>query len=58
MKILRKQKQVVAIYANHYNVVFTSINENEVKEFAVKNRAELKKQGALKVITNTGFYEK
>ena len=57
MKTLRKQKQVVVIYGNSYNVIFTSNNENEVKYFAAKNRVELKKQGALKVITNTGFYE-
>ena len=57
MKALIKQKQVVAIYENSYNVVFTSKNENEVKEFAIKNRTELKNQGALKVITNNGFYE-
>jgi len=57
MKTLRKQKQVVAIYANSYSIVFTSKNENEVKEFAIKNRTQLKKQGALKVITNNGFYE-
>jgi len=57
MKIMIKQKQVVAIYENNYKVVFTSKNENEVKEWANKNRTNLKKQGALKVITNIGYYE-
>lgn len=57
MKQFIKQKQVVAIYANSYNIVFTSKNNNEVKEFALKNRKSLKKQGALKVITNIGIYE-
>lgn len=57
MKTLVKQKQVVAIYSNKYEVVFTSSNEKKVKEFALKNRKQLKANGAIKVIINTGFYE-
>jgi hypothetical protein len=57
MKAYRKQKQVVAIYHNHYDVVFTDVNAEKVAEFAKANRTILKKQGAIKVITNTGFYE-
>ena len=57
MKALKKQKQVVAIYANTYKVVFTSKNDDEVRLYANKNRCKLKKEGALKVIINKGFYE-
>lgn len=57
MKKIKKQKQVVAIYANKYKVVYTNVNPEKVAEFAKANRSRLKKEGALKVITNTGFYE-
>jgi hypothetical protein len=53
-----KQLQVVCIYPNKYEVVFTSSNSNKVKDFAKQNRSELKKAGALKVITNIGTYYK
>ena len=51
-----KQLQVVAIYEDNYKVVFTSKVDSEVKEFAKSNRVKLKRDGALKVITNTGTY--
>lgn len=57
MKTLRKQKQVVAIYTNKYEVVFTDKDDQKVKEFAIKNRKRLKENGAIKVITNIAFYE-
>ena len=57
MKKIKTQKQVVAIYANKYEVVYTNANSEKVAEFAKANRNKLKKEGALKVITNTGFYE-
>ena len=57
MKKIKTQKQVVAIYANKYEVVYTNANPEKVAEFAKTNRSKLKKEGALKVITNTGFYE-
>lgn len=57
MKQLIKQKQVVAIFTNSYKVVYTDKDPVKVKHFADANRNELKKQGALKVITNIGFYE-
>lgn len=57
MKKIKTQKQVVAIYANKYEVVYTNANPEKVAEFAKANRSKLKKEGALKVITNTGFYE-
>lgn len=53
-----KQRQVVAIYPHHYKVVFTDEDNQKVREFAQKNRGGLKKNGAIRVITNTGFYEK
>lgn len=57
MKKIKTQKQVVAIYANKYEVVYTNTNPEKVAEYAKANRSKLKKLGALKVITNTGFYE-
>ena len=57
MKKIKTQKQVVAIYANKYEVVYTNANPKKVAEYAKVNRSKLKKAGALKVITNTGFYE-
>ena len=57
MKTLIKQKQVVAIYANTYKIVYTNKDSAKVKEFCNLNRKALKKEGALKVIMNTGFYE-
>jgi len=57
MRCFKKQKQVVAIYANDYKILFTDKDELKVKKFASENRAKLKKEGALKVITNTGVYE-
>lgn len=57
MKKIKTQKQVVAIYANKYEVVYTNANPEKVSEYAKANRSNLKKAGALKVITNTGFYE-
>ena len=57
MTILRKQKQVVAIYANSYKVMFTDTDNNKVAEYAKENRNTLKANGAIKVITNIGFYE-
>lgn len=56
MKRIIKQLQVVAIYDDKYVVVFTSKDDDEVKEYAKNNRAKLKRDGALKVITNTGTY--
>jgi hypothetical protein len=52
-----KQKQVVAIYENSYEVVYTDPDPKKVIEYARANRTTLKRGGALKVITNTGFYE-
>ena len=57
MKKIKTQKQVVAIYANKYEVVYTNANPEKVAEYAKANRGKLKKAGALKVIINTGFYE-
>ena len=57
MKKIKTQKQVVAIYDNKYEIVYTNANHKKVSEFAKANRSKLKKAGALKVITNTGFYE-
>lgn len=57
MKKFRKEKQVIAIYANKYVIVYHNFNSDKVREFAKNNRAKLKKEGALKVITNTGLYE-
>jgi hypothetical protein len=58
MKTYIKQKQVVAIFANKYEVVFTDSDSEKVVAYARKNRKLLKNQGAIKVITNTGIYEK
>jgi len=57
MKKIKTQKQVVAIYANKYEVVYTDANPEKVAEYAKANRSKLKQSGALKVIINTGFYE-
>ncbi len=57
MKKIKTQKQVVAIYANKYEVVYTNENSEKVAEYAKANRSKLKKAGALKVLINTGFYE-
>ncbi len=57
MNKIQTPKQVVAIYANKYEVVYTNKDPETVAEFAKANRSRLKKEGALKVITNTGFYE-
>lgn len=57
MKKIKTQKQVVAIYANKYEVVFTNANPDKVAEYAKANRSILKQAGALKVLINTGFYE-
>ena len=57
MKKIKTQKQVIAIYNNKYEVVYTDANPAKVAEFAKANRSKLKKNGALKVIINTGFYE-
>ena len=57
MKKIKTQKQVVAIYANKYEVVFTDANPEKVAEYVKANRRRLKKAGALKVLINTGFYE-
>lgn len=57
MKRYSQQKQVVAIYANSYSVLFTDKDPLKVKKFASENRAKLKKDGAIKVITNIGLYE-
>jgi spermidine synthase len=47
-----KQLQVVAIYPNKYDVVFTDTDDSKVKEFAKQNRDAIKKKGAIKVIVN------
>jgi hypothetical protein len=57
MKRYSQQKQVVAIYANSYSVLFTDKDPLKVKKFASENRSKLKKEGAIKVITNIGLYE-
>lgn len=57
MTKITKQKQVVAIYANKYEVIFTDPDEEIVLAYARKHRQALKKAGALKVITNTGYYQ-
>lgn len=57
MKSYTKQKQVVAIYDNTYKVLFTDKDPAKVIEYARLNRQQLKKDGAIKVITNTGIYE-
>ena len=56
MKKIKKQKQVVVIYADKYEVIYTHTDPELVVEFAKANRKKLKKNGALKVITNYGFY--
>lgn len=53
----RKQRQVVVIYADRQEVVFTDTDEEAVYAYARKHRQALKKYGALKVITNTGYYQ-
>ena len=53
----QKQRQVTAIYANKYDVLFTDPDKEKVLAFAKANRAQLKKGGALRVITNYGFYK-
>ena len=55
--IYTKQRQVVAIYLNKYEIVFTDKDDEKVKQFARQHQTRLKKQGAIKVITNTGYYE-
>jgi hypothetical protein len=56
IKMFKKQKQLMAIYANKYEVVYTHANPEMVSRFAKENRSRLKKAGALKVITNIGYY--
>lgn len=56
MIITEFRPQVVAIYPNKYEVLFNSREQKTVTAWAAKNRTMIKKSGALKVITNKGYY--